>query len=97
MTAIVLALICAVSYGVADFWGGLATRRGSIWKVLPIIVDIHAVLKRRHYEGTVVSWLCLSIGMTPGEEDSGRLEERYAAERYAQKMRQLEFFADAHT
>ena len=38
MTAIVLALMCAVSYGVADFWGGLATRRGSIWKVLPIIV-----------------------------------------------------------
>ena len=30
--------MCAVSYGVADFWGGLATRRGSIWKVLPIIV-----------------------------------------------------------
>lgn len=38
MIAIVLALICAFSYGVADFWGGLATRRGSIWKVLPIIV-----------------------------------------------------------
>lgn len=38
MAAIVLALMCAVSYGVADFWGGLATRRGSIWKVLPIIV-----------------------------------------------------------
>lgn len=38
MTAIILALMCAFSYGVADFWGGLATRRGSIWKVLPIIV-----------------------------------------------------------
>ncbi len=38
MIAIVLALICAFSYGVADFWGGLATRRGSIWKVLPVIV-----------------------------------------------------------
>ena len=43
MTAIVLALMCAVSYGVADFWGGLATRRGSIWKVLPIIVAAGSV------------------------------------------------------
>jgi drug/metabolite transporter (DMT)-like permease len=38
MTAILLALVCALSYGIADFWGGLATRRGSIWKVLPVIV-----------------------------------------------------------
>lgn len=38
MTAIILALVCALSYGIADFWGGLATRRGSIWKVLPVIV-----------------------------------------------------------
>lgn len=33
-----MALVCALSYGIADFWGGLATRRGSIWKVLPVIV-----------------------------------------------------------
>ena len=38
MTAVLLALVCALSYGIADFWGGLATRRGSIWKVLPVIV-----------------------------------------------------------
>jgi len=38
MTAILLALVCAVSYGVADFWGGLATRRASVLKVLPVIV-----------------------------------------------------------
>ncbi len=38
MTAILLALVCAFAYGIADFWGALATRRASILKVLPVIV-----------------------------------------------------------
>ena len=33
MTAVVLALLGALSYGVSDFIGGLASRRTSVWPV----------------------------------------------------------------
>jgi drug/metabolite transporter (DMT)-like permease len=37
MVAILLAFASAFSYGVADFFGGLATRRSPLLKVLPVI------------------------------------------------------------
>lgn len=74
MTAIVLALMCAISYGVADFWGGLATRRGSIWKVLPVIVATGIVtlgiavpfLGATFSQGAIVAGVAAGISGTIG-------------------------------
>lgn len=67
MTAIILALVCALSYGIADFWGGLATRRGSIWKVLPVIV------------ATGVVTLLLAIPFFGADFSSGAIKAGVAA------------------
>lgn len=74
MTALVLALMCAISYGVADFWGGLATRRGSIWKVLPVIVATGIVtlgiavpfLGATFSQGAIVAGVAAGISGTIG-------------------------------
>jgi drug/metabolite transporter (DMT)-like permease len=68
MAAIILALMCAFSYGVADFWGGLATRRGSIWKVLPIIVaaGILTLLIALPFLGATFSRSAILAGIAAG-------------------------------
>ncbi len=38
MLTVVFSLACAASYGVADFWGGLATRRAHVMRVMPTIL-----------------------------------------------------------
>ena len=38
MITVLLSLACAGAYGVADFWGGLATRRAHVMRVMPTIL-----------------------------------------------------------
>ena len=47
MTAVVLALLGAVSYGVSDFIGGLASRRTSVWPVAILVVPRQPRRRRR--------------------------------------------------
>jgi len=44
MSAILLAFACAFSYGFGDYFGGLATRKSPLFKVLPITVGTGLVV-----------------------------------------------------
>ncbi len=61
MTAVVLALLGAASYGVSDFVGGLASRRTSVWPV--------AVLS---CVGSLVGAVVLAL-LVPGHPTAGQL------------------------
>ncbi len=61
MTAVVLALLGALSYGVSDFIGGLASRRTSVWPV--------AILS---CIGSLLGALALAV-LKPGDPTAGQL------------------------
>lgn len=68
MLVVIFSLSCAVAYGVADFWGGLATRRAHLMRVMPTILlaGVMMLIALIPFVGFKYSQEALIAGMVAG-------------------------------